>query len=51
MTSQVQVQDSHITWHQHNIDKAFRSQIKRQKPVVLGLQAYLGQVSQPLLVL
>ncbi|CAM3842109.1 adenylyl-sulfate kinase [Vibrio aquimaris] len=42
MTSQVQVQDSHITWHQHNIDKAFRSQIKRQKPVVVWFTGLSG---------
>ena len=42
MTTQLQAQDLDITWHQHKIDKVFRSQIKQQKPVVLWFTGLSG---------
>lgn len=42
MTTHTPVKDENVVWHQHTIDKAFRSQIKKQKPVVLWFTGLSG---------
>ncbi|GLT19907.1 adenylyl-sulfate kinase [Vibrio zhanjiangensis] len=42
MTTQLQAQESNVIWHQHNVDKALRSQLKRQKPAVLWFTGLSG---------
>lgn len=42
MTTHTPVKDENVVWHQHAIDKAFRSQIKKQKPVVLWFTGLSG---------
>ena len=42
MTTETPTKDENVVWHQHSIDKAFRSQLKKQKPVVLWFTGLSG---------
>ncbi|QIA62345.1 adenylyl-sulfate kinase [Vibrio astriarenae] len=42
MSATVETQDANIVWHQHAIDKAFRSGLKKQKPAVLWFTGLSG---------
>ncbi|MEX0337010.1 adenylyl-sulfate kinase [Vibrio tubiashii] len=42
MTMETPTKDENVVWHQHSIDKAFRSQLKKQKPVVLWFTGLSG---------
>ena len=42
MTTEAPTKDENVVWHQHSIDKAFRSQLKKQKPVVLWFTCLSG---------
>jgi len=42
MTTAVKPKDENIVWHQHSVDKAFRSQLKSQKPAVLWFTGLSG---------
>lgn len=42
MTTETPVKDENVVWHQHSIDKEFRSQLKKQKPVVLWFTGLSG---------
>ncbi|KGY11425.1 adenylylsulfate kinase [Vibrio tubiashii] len=42
MTTETPVKDENVVWHQHSIDKQFRSQLKKQKPVVLWFTGLSG---------
>jgi adenylylsulfate kinase len=42
MTTETPVKDENVVWHQHAIDKTFRSQLKKQKPVVLWFTGLSG---------
>lgn len=42
MTTAVKPKDENIVWHEHSVDKAFRSQLKSQKPAVLWFTGLSG---------
>jgi len=42
MTTETPVKDENVVWHQHSIDKEFRSKLKKQKPVVLWFTGLSG---------
>lgn len=42
MATDTPVKDENVVWHQHSIDKVFRSQLKKQKPVVLWFTGLSG---------
>jgi len=42
MTTETPAKDENVVWHQHAIDKAFRAQLKKQKPVVLWFTGLSG---------
>ncbi|MDR9826854.1 adenylyl-sulfate kinase [Vibrio sp. FNV 38] len=42
MSAQVDTQEPNIVWHQHSVDKAFRAEIKKQKPAVLWFTGLSG---------
>ena len=42
MTTETPTKDENVVWHQHSIDKAFRSKLKSQKPVVLWFTGLSG---------
>ncbi|KJY84273.1 adenylylsulfate kinase [Vibrio galatheae] len=42
MTTETLAKDENVVWHQHSIDKAFRAQLKKQKPVVLWFTGLSG---------
>ena len=47
MTTAVKPKDENIVWHQHSVDKAFRSQLKSQKPsgIVVHGTVRFGQIN------
>ncbi|MDN3608915.1 adenylyl-sulfate kinase [Vibrio ostreicida] len=42
MNMDTRSKETNIVWHRHNIDKAFRAQSKRQKPVVMWFTGLSG---------
>ncbi|OAJ94477.1 adenylyl-sulfate kinase [Vibrio bivalvicida] len=42
MTTETPTKDENVVWHEHSIDRAFRSQLKKQKPVVLWFTGLSG---------
>ena len=42
MTTAVKPKDGNIVGHEHSVDKAFRSQLKSQKPAVLWFTGLSG---------
>ncbi|WP_162047286.1 adenylyl-sulfate kinase [Vibrio taketomensis] len=42
MTTPNRVKDENIVWHQHTVDKAFRANLKQQKPAVLWFTGLSG---------
>lgn len=42
MTTETPTKDENVVWHNHTVDKAFRSQLKSQKPVVLWFTGLSG---------
>ncbi|GAK85842.1 adenylylsulfate kinase [Vibrio ponticus] len=42
MTTETNVKDENIVWHQHTVDKSFRANLKKQKPVVLWFTGLSG---------
>ncbi|ROV62303.1 adenylyl-sulfate kinase [Vibrio ponticus] len=42
MTTETNVKDENIVWHQHTVDKSFRANLKQQKPVVLWFTGLSG---------
>ncbi|GAB2637567.1 adenylyl-sulfate kinase [Vibrio panuliri] len=42
MTTETNVKDENIVWHQHTVDKNFRANLKHQKPVVLWFTGLSG---------
>jgi adenylylsulfate kinase len=42
MSTQSNSEDENIVWHQHAIDKAFRAELKKQKPAVLWFTGLSG---------
>ncbi|MGR5167713.1 adenylyl-sulfate kinase [Vibrio astriarenae] len=42
MSATVESQDPNIVWHQHAVDKAFRANLKKQKPAVLWFTGLSG---------
>ncbi|WP_162062368.1 adenylyl-sulfate kinase [Vibrio taketomensis] len=42
MTTPTRVKDENIVWHQHTVDKAFRANLKQQKPAVLWFTGLSG---------
>ncbi|WP_261884936.1 adenylyl-sulfate kinase [Vibrio pomeroyi] len=42
MTAVLNPKDENVVWHQHSIDKAFRSNLKSQKPAVLWFTGLSG---------
>ncbi|WP_394146208.1 adenylyl-sulfate kinase [Vibrio atypicus] len=42
MTTDAQIKDENIVWHQHAIDKQFRANLKQQKPAVLWFTGLSG---------
>ncbi|WP_194436759.1 adenylyl-sulfate kinase [Vibrio fluminensis] len=42
MTTETNVKDENIVWHQHTVDKSFRAKLKQQKPVLLWFTGLSG---------
>ncbi|MGF1910126.1 adenylyl-sulfate kinase [Vibrio kasasachensis] len=42
MTTETNVKDENIVWHQHSVDKSSRAELKQQKPVVLWFTGLSG---------
>ncbi|MGF1752520.1 adenylyl-sulfate kinase [Vibrio makurazakiensis] len=42
MTTSTLTKDENVVWHQHSVDKAFRANLKRQKPAVLWFTGLSG---------
>ncbi|RJX72252.1 adenylyl-sulfate kinase [Vibrio sinensis] len=42
MTTEANIKDENIVWHQHTVDKVFRAKIKQQRPAVLWFTGLSG---------